>query len=335
MSTSSLGRAPDGHDVDAYCLGTGGPLVATVMTYGARLAALRFAARDGVRDVILPLPTLAAAVADTAYRGAVVGRYGNRIGGGRFSLDGRVVQLATNDGPNTLHGGPVGFDRAVWRAEPDGDAAVRLSLDSPDGDQGFPGRLRATVRFSVEGATLTIDYTATTDAPTVVNLTNHSYFNLDGSADILGHEVTIHADRYTAVDRGMIPTGEQPSVAGTPFDFRTPCAIGKRIEADDAQLRLEPGYDHNYVLADAPRAEATEAAVVRARGIRMTVATTEPGVQFYSGNMMPSAGLPYRGALALETQHPPDAPNQPTFPSTVLRPGQTRLSRTVLTFADD
>ena len=331
MSTSSLGRAPDGRDVEAFTLGAGGPLVATVMTYGARLGALRWKARD----VILPLPTLASAVADQAYLGAIVGRFGNRIGGARFTLDGRAVELAKNEGDNLLHGGPVGFDRLVWRAEPEGDAAVRLTLDSPDGDQGFPGRLQASARYSVEGDALVIDYTATTDAPTVVNLTNHAYFNLDGSPDILGHELVIHADRFTAVRPDMVPTGDQPPVAGTPFDFRTPHRIGERIGADHPQLRLEPGYDHNYVLADAPRAEPAEAAVVRARGIRMVVSTTEPGVQFYSGNMMPASGLPHRGAFCLETQHPPDAPNQPTFPSVVLRPGQMRLSRTIFRFTDD
>ena len=334
MTTTSLGRAPDGHDVEAYTVGSGGPLTAVVMTYGARLAALRWNARDGVRDVILPLPTLATAVADTAYRGAIVGRVGNRIGGGRFMLDDREVRVDANEGANTLHGGTAGFDRAVWRAVADHDAAVTLTHNSPDGDQGFPGRLHATVRYAVDGADLIIDYTVEADAPTPANLTNHAYFNLDGGADILGHTLTLHADAITAVRPDMIPTGERRPVAGTPFDFRTPRTIGDRIGADDAQLRIEPGYDHNFILADAAREVPAEACVLQAGGIAMAVLTTEPGVQFYSGNMMPAAGLPYRGALCLETQGWPDAVNQPGFPSAIVRPGMPRHSRTILRFTN-
>lgn len=333
MTATLLGRAPDGHDIDAHTLGAGGPLIATVMTYGARLAALHWMARDGVRDVILPLPTLAVALADTAFRGAVVGRVGNRIDGGRFTLDAHAYELATNDGTNTLHGGPVGFDRAVWHAESDGDNGLRLTHDSADGDQGFPGRLHATVHYAVEGADLVIDYLATADAPTIVNLTNHAYFNL-GAPDILGHTVMIAADRITAVRDDMIPTGELMPVENTPFDFRSPHPIGARIGATHPQLKPGDGYDHNFVLADAPRPEPEIAAEVAAAGVRMTVLTTEPGIQFYSGNMMAKSGLPYRGALCLETQTWPDAPNHPNFPTMTLRPGQMRRSRTILRFTN-
>ncbi len=257
--------------------------------------------------------TLAGYESDTAHLGGVVGRVGNRIAGGRFPLDGRIVQVSVNNGPNMLHGGKVGFDQAVWQAEADGEAVV-LTHVSPDGDQGFPGTLTATVRYAVEGDALVIDYTATTDAPTVVNLTNHAYFNLDGSADILGHSVSLAAEAFLPTDAGQIPTGERRPVAGTPFDFRTPHPVGARIDADDEQLRIGHGYDHNFVLAAAPREKPAHAASVQAGGITMEVLTTEPGVQFYSGNFLPKAGWPLRKALCLETQHFPDAPNHPDFP---------------------
>ncbi len=329
MQQAPFGTLPDGTAVQAWTLSGG--ITATILTYGARIMALR--APSG-RDVALGLPTLVEYVASTAYLGAVVGRVGNRIAGGRFSLDGTPYQVSVNNGPNTLHGGKVGFDRAVWRAEADGEA-LELTHTSADGDQGFPGTLHATVRYAVEGTALVIDYIVRAEAPTVVNLTNHCYFNLDGAPDISGHVVQLAADRFTPVSEGSIPTGELRPVEGTPFDFRTPTAIGARIGEADEQLRLGGGYDHNFVLsvtpADAPRLAAT----VRAGGLAMSVETTEPGVQFYTGNMMPAAGLPYRGALCLETQHFPDSPNQPSFPSIVLRPGEARRSRTVYRFTTD
>ncbi len=331
MQPSVFGTLADGRRVDAWDLGGAGRLAVRILTYGARIAAIDMPTRSGPRRVILGQPTLAAYEADGAYLGAVVGRVGNRVADGRFPLDGRVVQVSVNNGPNMLHGGSTGFDRAVWQAEAEGDA-LRLTHVSPDGDQGFPGRLTASVRYAVEGDALVIDYSATSDAPTVVNLTNHAYFNLDGSADVLGHVVTIAADRFTPTDAAQIPTGELRPVAGTPFDFRAPRAIGERIDQDDAQLHIGHGYDHNFVLADTPRAEPVLAARVQADGVGMEVLTTEPGVQFYSGNYLPRAGLPFRAALCLETQHFPDGPNHPGFPSIVLRPGETRRSRTIYRF---
>ena len=331
MRQAHFGSLPDGTAVEAWTLDGGAGVSATVLTYGARIMALH---APGGRNVALGLPTLADYVASTAYLGAVVGRVGNRIAGGRFRLDGTSYQLSVNNGPNTLHGGKVGFDRAVWRARADGEALL-LTHTSPDGDQGFPGALHASVRYAVEGAALVIDYAARADAPTVVNLTNHCYFNLDGAADVTGHVVTLAADRFTPVRSGSIPTGELRPVEGTPFDFRAPAAIGARIGGDDEQLRLGGGYDHNFVLGDARADAPRHAATVRAGGIAMVVETTEPGMQFYSGNMMPDAGLPYRGALCLETQHFPDSANQPAFPSTVLRPGQALRSRTIYRFAPE
>ncbi len=331
MQPSLFGTLEDGSRVEAWDLGVAGGLRARILTYGARIAGIDVPTASGPRRVTLDRPSLRAYVADTAYLGAVVGRVGNRIGGARFPLDGRTVQLSANDGGNTLHGGKVGFDRAVWRAEADGDG-VRLSHVSPDGDMGFPGTLTAHVTYAVRGDALVIDYAASTDAPTIVMLTNHAYFNLDGAPDVLGHQVSIAAEQFTPADAAQIPTGEIRPVAGTPFDFRAPRRIAARIGDDDEQLRIGHGYDQNYVLADAPRREPAHAARVAAGGIAMEVLTTEPGIQFYSGNMLPKAGLALRAALCLETQHFPDAPNHPGFPSIVLRPGETRHSRTIYRF---
>ena len=331
MQVSKFGTLADGQNVDAWTLTGASGLSVTLIGYGARIHGIDVPAPGGKRRVTLGRPDLAGYEADTAYLGAALGRVGNRIAGGRFTLDGRVHILSVNNGANTLHGGKVGFDRAVWQAAADGDG-VRFIHVSPDGDQGFPGTLTATLRYAVEGEGLVLDYTAQCDAPTVVGLSNHTYFNLDGSADVLNHTLTLHADRYTPTDATQIPTGEVAPVAGTPFDFRTPQRIGARIDADDEQLRLGQGYDVNFVLADAPRAAPELAAVVTAGGVTMEVHTTEPGVQFYSGNYLPRAGLPLRAALCLETQHFPDTPNQPGFPPIVLRPGDTRRSRTVYRF---
>jgi len=328
MQPNAFGTMADGTHVDAWTLGERDALQVVVLGYGARVHAIDVATHSGPRRVTLGCHDLAGYVADTAHLGAVVGRVANRIGGGRFVLDGHTVRLSVNNGPNTLHGGEIGFDRAVWQAEADGHGVLFRHV-SPDGDQGFPGRLTATVRYEVDGDALTLDYTATSDAPTVVGLSNHAYFNLDGSADILGHGVQIAAERFTEVDESLIPTGDLPPVAGTPLDFRTPHLVGARIGADHPQLRRARGYDHNFVLADAPRDVPAFAARVEAGGVSMEVHTTEPGVQFYSGNFLPDAGLPLRAALCLETQHFPDAPNHAAFPSIILRPGETRTSRTV------
>jgi aldose 1-epimerase len=275
------------------------------------------------------------------YIGAVVGRYGNRIALGKFTLDGKTYQIPINNGANALHGGPVGFDQYVWQAQelPDG---VEFTHVSPDGDMGFPGTMTATVRYTLKGDTLRIDYSAKSDKDTVVNLTNHSYFNLHGDekGNILDLKIEINADRYTPVDAGLIPTGELAPVAGTPFDFRKPEVIGARIDADNEQLKLAGGYDHNFVL-NGKLGTLHLAAIVTdpVSGRKLTVETTEPGVQFYTGNFLDGTftgrhGVKYEkhAGFCLETQHFPDSPNHPDFPTTELKPGETMHSTTTFTF---
>jgi aldose 1-epimerase len=317
------------------------------ITYGAIITHLKTRDRAGkLDDIVLGYDDLPGYVKQNPYFGAVVGRYGNRIANGRFTIAGKTYTLATNNGPNHLHGGVKGFDKVVWKAEPfqKGDAAgVVFRHVSPDGDEGYPGTLTAHVTYTLTNKDeLRVDYHATTDKPTHVNLTQHTYFNLagDGSRDILGHELTIDADRYTPVDATLIPTGELAPVQGTPFDFRRPYAIGARIGADHEQIRHGIGYDHNFVLN---RTGAGLARLVRVyeptTGRTLDIATTEPGVQFYSGNFLDGTikgkgGHVYkqRYGLCLETQHFPDSPNKPSFPSTLLRPGQEYATTTVFTF---
>ena len=277
------------------------------------------------------------------YLGCLVGRYANRIARGEFALDGKKYTLARNNGPNTLHGGPTGFQTRLWTPKvvsgPDGDA-LELTYVSKDGEEGYPGTLTAKVVYSLrKDGGLVLDYTATTDAPTIVNLTNHAYFNLagEGQGTILGQEMQIEADGYTPVDATLIPTGKTQPVEGTPFDFRKPVAIGARIDAADEQLKAGGGYDHNFVLRG-KSGELRLAARVRdpKSGRVLEVFTTEPGIQFYSGNFLDGtavgkSGQPYvrRAAFCLEAQHFPDSPNQPSFPPVVLRPGQTYRQTTV------
>jgi aldose 1-epimerase len=327
---SEFGHLADGRVVEAWRIGSD-RLTATLLNYGARVAAVEVTLGKQKRNVVLGYPTMAEYIADRAAMGAICGRYANRIAGGRFTLDGRTIMLPRNARNNTLHGGPLGFQYLLWNAAADGEA-LRLDLTSPDGDMGFPGKLEVTVRYSIADGTLGIDYSATTDAPTVLNLTNHAYFNLAGRGDVLGHVLTMPATHFTPVDRALIPTGELREVAGTPFDFRTPIPIGARIHAEDEQLCIDPGYDHNYVLGDAPSATPRLAARVEAAGVALEVRTTEPGVQLYTGNFL---GPPFgrNGGLCLETQHFPDSPNHPDFPSTVLRPGETFRSRTEFHFS--
>ncbi|NKZ05285.1 aldose epimerase family protein [Actinomadura latina] len=311
----AFGVTPEGEKVERHVLDNGRLRVA-VLTYGATVQRLEVA--DGA-NVVLGLDTLEDYLRRSRYFGAVVGRYGNRIARGRFTLDGTEYRLPVNDGAHSLHGGLRGFDKRVWQVESAGPADLLLSLVSPDGDEGYPGALTASVRYLLDGDTLRLEYRATTDAPTVVNLTNHSYFNLAGAGDVRGHVVMLEADRYLPVDEGKIPTGELAPVAGTPFDFTAPA----RVDA-----RLGGRYDHCYVLQG--RAAVTDPG----SGRSMEVTTTEPGVQFYTGHMLDAAATPFGpfAGLCLETQRFPDAPNRPAFPSAVLRPGEELASATEYRF---
>ena len=339
VSAERFGTTPDGEQVDRYTL-SAGPLRVQVLSYGGAVSAIEAPDREGrTVNVVLALPTLDDYVHRSPYFGCITGRYANRIAGGRFTLDGRPYHIPLNDGPNAMHGGGIGLDKRVWKVEEAGDSAIRLHHTSPDGDQGFPGTLMVHVTYELgDGGDLRIDYAAAADAPTVLNLTNHSYFNLagEGSGDVYRHLVQINAHRYTPVGPGLIPTGAVDPVAGTPLDFTTPTPVGARIRDSFPQLVQGHGYDHNYVL----RGDDVAARVVEPdSGRTLTVRTTEPGLQFYSGNFLDGtlvgpAGRAYRqgDGLALETQHFPDSPNQPSFPSTVLRPGQEYLSSTVYAF---
>jgi aldose 1-epimerase len=333
--------------VHAFTLRNPHGVEVVLISYGAIIVSVRVPDRRGrLDDVVLGHESLDGYRERSRYFGALVGRYANRIANGRFTLDGRTYQLATNNGPNHLHGGLRGFDKVVWSGEPferGGDAGVRFARVSPDGEEGYPGALDVRVAYTLTaGNALEIEYEATTDRATPLNLTNHSYFNLggEGRGDITDHELTLDADAYTPADAGQIPTGEIAPVAGTPFDFRKPAPIGARIDDDHAQLRLGGGYDHNFVLARAGDSLARAAHVVEpASGRTLTVHTTEPAIQVYAGNKLDGSiagkhGHVYgrRSALCLETQHFPDSPNHPNFPSTILRPGERFVSKTVYGF---
>jgi aldose 1-epimerase len=345
-----FGATPDGEPVELITLRNGSGIELHVSTYGATVTRLVAPDRDGEpADIVLGHGHLESYVMGTPYFGAIVGRYGNRIARGRFSLDDAKYGLAVNDGPNHLHGGLVGFDKVVWSAEPfaaESESGVVFRYTSRDGEEGYPGELAVKVTYALTtGGDLRIEYEATTDAATIVNLTHHGYWNLagHGGGDILDHELTLFASRFTPVNETLIPTGELRAVAGTPFDFRAPTAIGARIEDDDEQLRFGGGYDHNFVVDGwDDDGELRRAAVLRdpVSGRTMEVLTTEPGIQFYSGNFLDGSdigkdGVVYerRTGLCLETQHFPDSPNQPDFPSTVLRPGETYRSTTVYRFS--
>jgi aldose 1-epimerase len=343
VTRASWGKTADGQSIDIYTL-TNSTLTVRVTTFGARVVSINTPDRNKtMADVVLGYDNIAQYEADhNSYFGAIVGRYGNRIAKGTFSIDGVTFHIPRNNGENALHGGTLGFDHKVWtgHALPNG---VEMTLVSPDGDMGFPGALTVHVRYTLAANALRIDYAASTTKPTVVNLTNHSYFNLNGngSGTILDHVLTIDADRYTPIDAGLIPTGELAPVGGTPFDFRKPTSIGARIGDANEQLKRAGGYDHNFVLnaKSAPGLHLAAHVFDPASGRTLTVTTTEPGVQFYSGNFLDGSltgkfGVAYakHAALCLETQHFPDSPNQPNFPSTLLRPGQTLHSTTVFTF---
>jgi aldose 1-epimerase len=341
-----FGVLPDGGTVEVYTLANANGVQVRAMTYGAAIISVRVPDRAGrVDDVVLGFDNLDDYLTKARFFGTVVGRYGNRIGKGRFSLDGSTIQLATNNGPNHLHGGVKGFDQVVWKAEPierDGNVGVTFTYRSPDGEEGYPGALDASVAYTLTPRNeLIIEYTARTDRATPINLTNHSYFNLAGRGhgDVLQHQLRLYADRYTPTDATQIPTGEIAPVAGTPFDFRTPAAIGARIDTGNEQIRRGGGYDHNFVIdgfdrANGPTLRQAARVVDPGSGRTLDVATTEPGVQFYSGNNLDQTrnGFGRRTAFCLETQHFPDSPNHPNFPSTILRPGDTYRSKTVYTF---
>jgi aldose 1-epimerase len=349
MLAQSYGATPDGMAVELYRLGDEAGLRAHIITYGGTLVRLEVPDRNGVSaNVVLSLASLGAYIGQESYLCALIGRFANRIGGASFALGGVDYRVSNNDGGNCLHGGRVGFNKAVWRVvgcaeEP--EPRLTLRHESPDGDQSFPGALAVEVTYSISaGNTLRIDYRAQTDRPTVLNLTNHAYFNLAGAGngDILDHEMTIAADRFTPTDAQQIPTGEMRPVAGTAFDFRESRPIGARIGEPDHQLQIARGYDHNFVLAraarDAPHFAAR--AYAPSSGRILELRTTQPGVQFYTGNhldgtLRAAGGNAYgpRAGFCLETQHFPDSPNQPDFPSTLLRPGEAFASTTEYRFA--
>jgi aldose 1-epimerase len=330
--------------VQIYTLTNRHGIEARVMSYGAALVSLKTPDREGrMASIVLGVDSLDAHLARVPYYGATVGRYANRIAGGRFTLDGKTYELPRNNGPNSLHGGGVGFDQRVWTADPlrPEEPLLRLHYVSPAGEEGYPGELRAQISYRLgDDDSLEIEYRATTDAPTPVNLANHAYFNLSGDprASIVDHTLVIDAERFTPVDAAQIPTGELKCVAGTPFDFRTPHLIGERIDADDEQLSIGHGYDHNFVLS-ATRDALRRAAIATEpdSGRSLEVWTTQPGLQLYSGNFLDGkpaggGGFAYRTGFCLETQHFPDSPNRPEFPSTILRPGKEYRERTVLKF---
>lgn len=345
VTSQPFGKLPDGTPVEIYTL-SDGTYEARIATYGGVLVSMKTPDRNGKSaDVLLGFDDVDGYFANfngpsDAFFSAIIGRYANRIAHGSFTLDGQKYSLPKNNGENTLHGGPHGFNNVVWKAKSVADG-VELTYLSKDGEAGFPGNLTATVQYTLVKGDLRIEYSATTDKATVVNLTNHAYFNLAGQGDILKHELTLHASRFTPVDAGLIPTGELKPVESTPFDFRKATAVGARINADDAQIRLGHGYDHNWVL-DGKGGKLAEAAEVYdpSSGRVLKVLTDQPGIQFYSGNFLDGSikgkgGVPdvLHAALCLETQHFPDSPNHPDFPTAELKPGQRYHTVTVYSFS--
>lgn len=347
ITSREYGRMPDGRAVTEYTLDNGQGLSLSAINLGGIVTALRVPDRHGRSgNIVLGLPTLADYLGPHPHLGTIVGRYANRIAGGRFTLDGKAHQLGLNNGPNSLHGGATGFGKRYWEIAPlsaqetgDDAIAIELGYTSADGEEGYPGEVRLVVRYTLSlGAnTWRIDYSATTDRPTVLNLSHHDYFNLAGSGSVMDHRLTLAASRYCPVDATLIPQGIA-EVAGTPFDFRAATRIGERIREGHEQLLLAHGYDHNWVL-DRTQADHGLALAARleheATGRVMEVHTSEPGVQFYSGNFLDGSLLGRAGAslrqgdgLCLETQHFPDSPNRPDFPSTVLRPSEVFRSAT-------
>jgi len=345
ISKDSFGKAADGSPVDIYTLTNTRGAEARIITYGGIVVSLKVPDRTGkFDDVVLGFDSMAGYDKNAGYLGALIGRYGNRIAKGKFKLNGVEYSLAVNNGENHLHGGVKGFDKVIWQAAPvssKNGPALKLTYFSKDGEEGYPGNLRVTVIYTLTNNNeLQIDYSATTDKTTIVNLTQHSYFNLagSGSGDILQHQVMINADRFTPTDAGAIPTGELRNVSGTPMDFRKPTAIGARIDHDDEQLRFGSGYDHNWVLNKRAALSLAATAYESTSGRLLTVLTTEPGLQFYTGNYLDGAtgkgGKPNlkRTGFCFEAQHYPDSPNKPAFPSVVLKPGTVYKQTTIYRF---
>lgn len=344
VQKSAFGKLPDGTDVDLYTLTNSQGMVARIMTYGATLIGLDVPDRNGkMADVVLGFPSLEQYVKGHPFMGSTVGRVANRIGKGQFTLDGQQYTLAVNNGPNHLHGGLKGFDKAVWKASPARSAdgpAVKFTYLSADGEEGYPGNLKVVVTYTLTNKNaLRIDYTATTDKATPVMLTNHSYFNLAASGDILGHELKLMAERYTPVDENVLPTGKITPVQGTDMDFTRPHRIGERIDRIGA---TDPhGYDHNYVLNGGGKSLAVAAQVYEPTSGRvMEMRTTEPGTQFYTANFLDGTltgkgGMVYgkHAGFCLEAGHFPDAVHHANFPSIILRPGNTYRQRTEYVFS--
>jgi aldose 1-epimerase len=349
VQIDDFGTTKDGVVIHRYVLHNQKGVEAVVISYGAALVSLKVPDRNGkMADIVLGYDDLAGYEQDKSFFGATVGRYGNRIANGEFTLDGNLYHLPKNDGPNSLHGGNKGFNRRVWTGVDRSTASAEslvFSYISQDGEEGYPGTLKVEVTYTLPANSneLRIDYSATTDKDTVINLTNHSYFNLSGmpEQEILNHQLLLHAKKFTPVNATLIPTGELRAVAGTPFDFTQSTVIGSRINQDDEQLKFGKGYDHNWVLDSGGAGLQLAAEVFEPTSGRvLEVLTTEPGVQFYTGNFLDGTvhgegGVLYghRTGLCLETQHFPDSPNHPTFPSTELKPGKTYRSTTVLRFA--
>jgi len=350
IKKESFGKTTGGEQIELYSLSNKKGMEVSITNFGATVVTLKVPDRAGkAADIVLGYDTLDGYENGTSYFGATVGRYGNRIASGKFSIDGKTYTLPKNNGENTLHGGIVGFNKKVWKAREIASKlgeSLEMSYLSADGEEGFPGSLSAKVVFTLpaDRNELRIDYTATTDKDTVLNLTNHSYFNLtgEGNGDILDHVMTLHAKQFTPVDKGLIPTGELKNVAGTPMDFNSATAIGKRINESDEQLVFGKGYDHNWVLARAGGGNGLSIAAEAydpKSGRKLEVLTTEPGVQFYSGNFLDGAKgkgnkpYPQRAAFCLETQHFPDSPNHANFPTTLLKPNAVFHSQTVFRFS--
>ncbi|HZR18077.1 MAG TPA: aldose epimerase family protein [Verrucomicrobiae bacterium] len=346
ISRKPFGQTSDGKEVFLFTLRNTKGAEALISNYGGLVTSLKVPDRDGhLGDVVLGFDNLADYIKGSPYFGALIGRYGNRIARGKFTLDGKQYTLATNNYPNALHGGTKGFDKVVWEPTlltgPEG-AALKLTYLSKDGEEGYPGNLSVTVVYTLtDENALKIEYTATTDQDTVVNLTQHSYFNLAGKDSILNHVVMIPADKFTPVDSTLIPTGELRPVEGTPFDFRTPTPIGARINQDDEQLKFGKGYDHNWIINKPMGQYGLMARVTEpSTGRVLEVFSTEPSLQFYSGNFLDGTlkgkgGRVYgfRSGFCMEPQHYPDSPNKPEFPSVVLKPGQTYHNTIVFKFS--